>query len=165
VKFTTVYRQHSVADTAVRSIVDSVNRAKITTPPLHYDILDAEKQEIRLIRLLLTEPKLPGVFGNLVPIEIYMQHCPFDKCPPYTALSYAWNRGSYGEDNKYPILVNDHAIDVTESLWEALHEFQTRRLRSWLWIDAICINQKNDSEKSEQVQRMRSIYSKASRVI
>ncbi|KAF4625929.1 hypothetical protein G7Y89_g12234 [Cudoniella acicularis] len=34
-----------------------------------------------------------------------------------------------------------------------------------LWIDALCINQKDDAEKSVQVALMGSIYSKALRVV
>jgi len=91
-----------------------------------------------LARLLLAEPKLPGLYNNLVPIETQLQNFPFDQCPQYTALSYSWNSSSHHEDNKYPILVNGYAIDVTESLWCALHEFQTCRMENWFWIDAIC---------------------------
>ncbi|KAI5357970.1 putative heterokaryon incompatibility [Septoria linicola] len=34
-----------------------------------------------------------------------------------------------------------------------------------LWVDAVCINQSDDTEKSKQVQRMRAIYSQAASVI
>ncbi|KAF2106705.1 heterokaryon incompatibility, partial [Lophiotrema nucula] len=34
-----------------------------------------------------------------------------------------------------------------------------------LWIDAMCINQHDNTEKGTQVQMMRDIYMKASRVV
>lgn len=34
-----------------------------------------------------------------------------------------------------------------------------------LWIDAICIDQKNDTEKSYQIANMRHVYSRAKMVI
>src|SRR5580700_5121291 len=34
-----------------------------------------------------------------------------------------------------------------------------------LWVDAICINQENITERNSQVQLMKSIYEKASRVL
>jgi hypothetical protein len=34
-----------------------------------------------------------------------------------------------------------------------------------IWADAVCIDQQNNAEKEQQVQRMAEIYSKASRVI
>jgi len=34
-----------------------------------------------------------------------------------------------------------------------------------MWIDAICINQGDDEEKSKQVTRMRDVYKLARRVV
>ena len=47
---------------------------------------------------------------------------------------------------------------------EARRETATNT-ESWLWIDAISIDQMNSQEKSEQVPRMGRIYSLARRVI
>ena len=35
----------------------------------------------------------------------------------------------------------------------------------WLWIDALCINQKDKKEKSEQVNRMANVYESAEWVL
>jgi Heterokaryon incompatibility protein (HET) len=156
-------------------------RKRISTTPLVYSPLRTEQREIRLIRLAFTEPThhdafgnsvpveiqmkdLPR-FGNLVPVEIKMEHFPFDQCPRYQALSYTWNSSSTSDDHTYPILVNGYAFPVSENLFFALRQLRQRKLKDWLWIDAICIDQKNDAEKSTQVQRMRSIYSAAFRVL
>ena len=34
-----------------------------------------------------------------------------------------------------------------------------------LWVDAVCINQQDDMEKSEQVKMMRDIFSSAQKVL
>jgi len=53
---------------------------------------------------------------------------------------------------------------VTSNLPLFLEEICTTNL-GFLWIDAICINQNDNAEKSVQVQRMDLIYSNATQVI
>lgn len=81
--------------------------------------------------------------------------------PVYEALSYAW--GSGARDSS--ISVNGKRFPITDNLKEALVALRfTDRPRA-LWIDAICINQESDVERTHQVRQMRSIYSSAARVI
>lgn len=83
----------------------------------------------------------------------------------YEALSYAWGDAT----NRVPIILDDKTFEVTPNLESALRNLrnpgsdpgQTRAF----WIDAICIDQENDEERSAQVQRMRSIYQLATRVV
>ena len=83
----------------------------------------------------------------------------------YEALSYAWGDAT----SKSPISLNSKSFEVTTNLERAIRNlriqssdpFQKRKL----WIDAICIDQGNDVERSEQVQRMSSIYRSADRVV
>ncbi|KAI0097183.1 heterokaryon incompatibility protein-domain-containing protein [Nemania sp. FL0031] len=79
----------------------------------------------------------------------------------YEALSYVWG----SEDGCYSISVNGRDLSITENLHTALVELRDWHIERVLWIDAICINQKDDSEKEEQIKLMASIFSKASRVI
>jgi hypothetical protein len=62
------------------------------------------------------------------------------------------------------IMVDDQTMMVTESLHHALVRFQHDPSIVFLWVDALCINQRDDKEKSQQVQRMRSIY-RAAKVV
>ena len=97
-----------------------------------------------------------------------------DDLPPYIALSYTW-----GDPNDtVPVLCNGRIIDVTRNLKEALWQFREDRKRLVrqrsstmsrgklvrFWIDAICINQKNNKEKSFQVGLMKKIYQGACHV-
>ncbi|KAJ5063185.1 heterokaryon incompatibility protein-domain-containing protein [Bipolaris maydis] len=80
---------------------------------------------------------------------------------PYLALSYCW-----GDPKKtVPIYLNNKLVHVTENLSSALQNFEQRDVALRIWIDAICINQKNEHEKSQQVGLMAEIYHKASEVI
>jgi len=68
------------------------------------------------------------------------------------------------------ILINGHPFEATENLVAALHHLRAHdhpkyRRNELIWIDAICINQKDNEEKSHQVQMMRNIYSNAVQVI
>jgi hypothetical protein len=85
----------------------------------------------------------------------------------YEALSYTWG----GSDKPRSISIKKQNLAVTESLavtenlYAALLHLRDRSLERILWIDAICINQENLKEQSQQVQLMAKIYSKAARIL
>lgn len=54
---------------------------------------------------------------------------------------------------------------MTGNLYAALCALRDETAETFWWIDALCINQKDDEEKSLQVLRMTSIYRTASQVI
>jgi hypothetical protein len=87
---------------------------------------------------------------------------PLATAPSYKALSYTW-----GDQNiTKAILLDGHRIEVTTNLEAALRHIRGSVSDPLsIWIDAICINQKDEAEKSEQVGRMRDIYSRADEVI
>jgi hypothetical protein len=81
----------------------------------------------------------------------------------YMALSYAWGLPIMRE-----IFVNKQSFQATENLEAALRALRcnaTLTKRYKFWIDAICINQNDISERNRQVKRMQEIYSKANDVI
>jgi hypothetical protein len=84
---------------------------------------------------------------------------------PYEALSYAWGDPTA----TLPILLDDKSFEVTRNLESALRNLRKSgdnpSQARILWIDAICIDQKNSEERRTQVQRMRSIYQFATRVV
>ena len=80
----------------------------------------------------------------------------------YDALSYAW--GSGGKFSE--IRCNGLQVLVTENLFKALYALRsTNKNARYLWVDALCINQDDSSEKNEQVWNMLAIYQKARKVI
>jgi hypothetical protein len=95
-------------------------------------------------------------------------HCHFEefdrgdsRCPPYTALSYAWG----DVKTTAPITLNGRLSFVTENLREALLYLKRIRQDILLWVDALSINQEDPHERGHQVSQMRAIYSEASNVI
>jgi hypothetical protein len=81
--------------------------------------------------------------------------------PLYEALSYVWG----ANDEKIDITVNKNVFPVTPNLASALRHLRHPLEKRALWIDQICINQDNNSEKSEQVRAMAWIYKNASKVL
>lgn len=115
------------------------------------------------IRLLVLWPTGKFVAGT---VEAHIEHHLLESAPAYEALSYCWGSA----DRTDRILIDGKAFPVTASALDLLVgrrrfdrrlSYQSRRV----WIDAICIDQSNDVEKTAQVQRMRDIYQRATRVI
>lgn len=79
----------------------------------------------------------------------------------YEALSYTWgDTGSY-----QTVSIDQRDMRVTPNLHAALLHLRDPYLERFLWVDALCINQGDPSEKSHQVQSMARIYAKAGRII
>ena len=72
------------------------------------------------------------------------------------------NDGLSGENE---IIIYGQSLSLTPNLYDALLQIQALDLGSKIWIDAICINQDDNSERSAQVNIMEEIYTKASQVI
>lgn len=56
-------------------------------------------------------------------------------------------------------------VEITRNLHAALLQLRDPIFERTLWIDAVCINQKDDEERSLQVAAMATIYGLASRVV
>ena len=79
----------------------------------------------------------------------------------YTGLSYVW-----GDSKKeVGILCNGRGLEVTTSLASALLAVRHPRETVQIWADAICINQDDDAEKSQQVNIMNKVFENAAEVV
>jgi hypothetical protein len=80
----------------------------------------------------------------------------------YKCLSYRWG----SEDKSHSIMLNKRLFNVSQSLWEFLNVYQRRSDNdTYLWIDQICINQVDVTEKNYQVSRMDMIYKQCEAVV
>ncbi|QDS77467.1 hypothetical protein FKW77_007084 [Venturia effusa] len=80
--------------------------------------------------------------------------------PQYLAISYAW--GDVGDRKE--IVLDGYSISVTASLHGALEAVHRKNEAIFVWADALCINQHDLEERSQQVQLMSTIYSAAASV-
>ncbi|KAI0544211.1 heterokaryon incompatibility protein-domain-containing protein [Xylaria curta] len=85
---------------------------------------------------------------------------------PYKALSYTWADEDGNSDRCEVLFLGPYwdCLPITRNCYLALQRF--RKVRSLtVWVDATCINQDNNLERSHQVNIMREIYSKAESVV
>ena len=91
-----------------------------------------------------------------------IKHVQLDHPGRYCALSYCWGRwnqeGFYVETPK-------GKIQITRNLHSALRVLREKGVAPALWVDALCINQKDGKEKVLQVKQMDVIFQKAERVV
>lgn len=105
----------------------------------------------RSIRLLTI---LPGKRSDIVQCTLRVVDLEDD--PPYEALSYVWGN----PDPPSRILCNGKSFRVTPNLGAALQHlrYADASKARILWIDAICINQADLDERSQQVSFMKEVY-------
>ncbi|RKK69359.1 hypothetical protein BFJ69_g12783 [Fusarium oxysporum] len=85
----------------------------------------------------------------------------------YEAVSYTWAKGNGKREKDHTIFIGNRwdILPITENCFDALQNCRLNDRDRRLWVDAICINQSNISERTHQVGMMRYIYSTASRVL
>lgn len=109
------------------------------------------------IRLLHLRPQQEG--ERLVEADLEVVSLSTE--PKFEALSYTWGNVK----RKGAMRCNGAIIDTTKNLFSALtHLRHPDRVRV-LWVDYLCINQEDNTEKADQVGRMGSIYKSADRVL
>lgn len=119
-----------------------------------YPPLDTGRKEVRLLFLHGGEGK------DIVSTHLSTGFLDAPAELKYEALSYVWGAG----DLKV-IEVNGQPFQVTVSLESALSHLRYTDKVCILWIDALCINQRDLTERNHQVAFMASIYEQALQVI
>lgn len=136
-----------------------------------YHPLDAHKDEIRVITVQPSRDRSSTIHCFLQTISIQEARA----TKPYDAISYFW--GSTETTDR--IVVHDgsqvdrhdHGIEVpvTYALTRALRQFRAKASELEkplvLWTDAVCINQWDAVERSQQVTIMRNVYKAAMLVL
>lgn len=108
-------------------------------------------------RLLVLEPG-PDQDPN---ISVRLIQCRPQSAPTYDALSYVWG----DQSRKTTISLNGMPFGIAANLYWALRRTRDRHETRVIWADAICINQLDLQERSQQVAMMGSIFSNARRVL
>ncbi|KAG5771608.1 hypothetical protein H9Q72_001914 [Fusarium xylarioides] len=108
------------------------------------------------IRLLILEPgtREEALECQLVNAELSWR-------TRFEALSYAWG----SDTTEFQLSCSGHTVGVKANLYDALLDLRHPRQKRILWIDALCINQSDNNEKSKQIMLMHEIYSQAQEVL
>jgi hypothetical protein len=113
----------------------------------------SEKEKTRLLVLE------PGKFGD--ELKGKLKHVRSLQDHEYEALSYVWGDTS----GTHTLECSGMGIRLTANLDAALRTLRFQDNPRTLWVDAICINQKNVFERSRQVRNMQEIYANAKQVL
>lgn len=108
------------------------------------------------------------IFASVLHIEL--------NTAKYEALSYTWGLPTqehgtiYIRESNFPNDIGDlewgvKQLHVRPTLLEALRYLRLPDVPRVLWIDAVCINQQNVRERSQEVPRMGEIYNRAQQVV
>ena len=132
-----------------------------------YHTLDPSGNTIRLLTLL------PGQFSDKVCLSVTHESIQDEKHTPYECLSYPWGETQTPEKvyiwQKSP--ANASNVDSLQFLHPRINPLtalkyirlvDTPRV---IWVDAICIDQDNINERSQQVAHMGQIYNYAAQVL
>ena len=112
-----------------------------------YEYKNLEQDEIRIIELK------PASEGKKLTISFHHINLS-DSKGSYEALSYYW--GASVSPNV--VDCGDSFLEITSNLESALLNLRLDSENRFLWVDAICINQNDLNERSQQVILMRNIY-------
>lgn len=91
-----------------------------------------------------------------------------DTQPKYAALSYVWGTDIPAHEiylNGRSVLVRKNLYDFCYNLTLEFWEYGPAQHWEYVWIDALCIDQSNVTERNQQVSMMDRIYSEAAIVI
>ncbi|KAF4341528.1 heterokaryon incompatibility 6 OR allele [Fusarium beomiforme] len=122
--------------------------------------LDASKPEIRLLEVIEDKDT----------VSCKLHTVGFSSKLRFAALSYVWGSAA----DRVDIEIDGIQVPVSKSLANALkeirkylkYEFPDRDQSKFrIWVDAVCINQADAAERTEQVKLMRDIYSSADLVL
>ena len=103
----------------------------------------------------------PDVLNRPLQGELQVVDITPSSWPEYVALSYTWGEPAFPR----VIHINGVPFAITENLHAFLQRYRSPEASRVLWIDAICINQLDLTEKVSQIHLMLSIYQRASHVI
>ncbi|RKK77250.1 hypothetical protein BFJ71_g16774 [Fusarium oxysporum] len=123
------------------------NLSQYIYPPLR------TRDAIRLVELL------PG--GHDKPLQCRLDVANLADTPKYEALSYCWGDPIQTRE----IHLNEKPFSVTTNLHSALSKLRYADRTRKIWIDALCINQRDYAERNQQLLLMKSIYQRARRVV
>ncbi|KAH8681679.1 heterokaryon incompatibility protein-domain-containing protein [Xylariales sp. PMI_506] len=123
-----------------------------------FQSLNSSEPQFRLLHLQPTnvdeqENEFTHIVGTLTVESIH-------DAPVYEALSYVWGDAS----DCVNVTINSLDFPVTRNLYQALKHLVLADKVRVLWVDAVCINQSDLDERSQQVKQMRHIYKNAKSV-
>ncbi|CAN8096987.1 unnamed protein product [Discula destructiva] len=146
-------------DSNVPMATDEYFDAASSTSGIPYQALDASRQEVRFLRARRRDAD-----GHIV-VNLRNFSLREKECPRFIALSYVWGEHKLHSET---ITVDGQSCSVIESIHPMLSllcDHRILRNETWFWIDYLCINQSDSTERATQVALMGRLYRLAFRTI
>ncbi|KAF7512785.1 hypothetical protein GJ744_000352 [Endocarpon pusillum] len=118
--------------------------------------LPPDSKCIRVIDIMPIPPT--AIDPDNEPITSELRIINLDDRPRFTALSYV--HGTYAPIPHF-ITCNNLQVNITSNCHSALRHLRKKLGKVTIWFDAVCINQDDLDEKSQQIPLMGDIYSAA----
>lgn len=139
---------------------DTPHHLVLTLQPAYRPLNKAEKE----IRLLYLPPNQEGT----AQIYAYLVHVSLEKGIEskngeqlsFTALSYTWGEAQ----PSCKIYLDNKRVPAGPNLYGVLKYLRSQK-SAFIWVDALCIDQSDTSEKSHQISLMSLIYHNARKTI
>jgi hypothetical protein len=130
--------------------------------PIHsvYQPLNETQKQVRLLRIQPATQHDDPVHCTLSTVLLGGNEAP-DSETQYEALSYVWGT----QKHEGSVYIGKQPRMVTVNLYQALQHLRYTSSERVMWIDALCIDQTNFSERTHQLQTMRMIFEQAARTI
>ena len=139
---------------AVQLRKDFLDHCPSEQPDVIYEPLsDTTRPCIRLMTLV------PGT--GYEPVQCTIQEHPLETAPEFDALSYYWG----SPDPPSYISVSGYRLKTTRNLKSALAFLRFSDQPRLMWVDAVCINQGDNTEKGSQVSMMQTIFAQATQTL
>lgn len=133
-----------------------------------YNALDPARTQIRVLQIHAADDIMAAARCSMKTISL-------DEGIQYNALSYEWGDPQGEEVRSWEgqtAIINDMEVKITTNLHAALiyvrrHMSVTTMVApdSCFWIDVVCVNQEDLSERGQQVSLMEKVYSRAHYVL
>ncbi|KAK5701878.1 hypothetical protein LTR97_004696 [Elasticomyces elasticus] len=117
---------------------------------LPYQKLDVGRKEIRLLVVKKAELRSDDIYCELR--RAFLEDRPV---PSYFTVSYVWGDVT----TRAAIFLDGKRVEIGASAEQVLRRFRQNNRDTLLWIDAVCIYQRDIAERSQQVAIMGDIYS------
>lgn len=100
---------------------------------------------------------LSAVPYNDYPVHVTLETFTHDSRPEYVSTSYLWGGEDADSSPRRAIFVGEFwdVLLQTENCWSMLRFLRPWRGIRMVWVDALCINQRNIEERGAQVSDMR----------
>ncbi|KAF4914085.1 Heterokaryon incompatibility protein 6, OR allele [Colletotrichum fructicola] len=109
---------------------------------------------------------IPSKSDTTYPIHLSFDIFEDDHRPDYDAVSYAWGGEANNRDHNSVIYIGDYwdILHATRNCWAVLRYLRPWKGTRFIWLDFVCINQRDTEEKVQQIRKMGQIYSQCSQV-